>query len=161
MTNAKRFGNRWTINECLTLEREFELLQLSIDEIARRHQRTPNAIMFKLSQEKFADYTTLYNAYYLSQCSIGKHSVEKQEEQEQEEDDDDDSSDYQDADNQEEDVDDDDSSDYQDTDNKDTDDYDIDDLKHHVFRLEKKVNELTQLLLSQPKDKKGVFSIFS
>ena len=51
MTSCKRFGNRWTINECLQLEREFDLLELSIDEIAEKHQRTPNAIMIKLDSE--------------------------------------------------------------------------------------------------------------
>ena len=64
MTTYKRFGNRWTINECLQLQREFELLELSIDEIAVLHQRTPNAIMFKLNQEGFADYTVLYSNYH-------------------------------------------------------------------------------------------------
>jgi hypothetical protein len=64
MTTHKRFGNRWTINECLQLQREFELLQLSVDEIAERHQRTPNAIMFKLDKEEFADYNMLYSNYH-------------------------------------------------------------------------------------------------
>ena len=51
MTDYKRFGNRWTINECLQLEREFDLLELSIDKMAERHKRTPNAIMLKLYSE--------------------------------------------------------------------------------------------------------------
>lgn len=59
----RRNGNRWTINECLQLQREFELLNLSVAEIADRHQRTPNAIMFKLDQEGFADYTVLYSNF--------------------------------------------------------------------------------------------------
>ena len=57
-----RNGKRWTVNECLQLQREFELLNLTINEIANKHQRTPNAIMFKLSHEGFADYnSTFYN----------------------------------------------------------------------------------------------------
>jgi hypothetical protein len=56
----KRNGYKWSINECLRLQREYELLQLSVDEIATLHQRTPNAIMFKLDQEGFAKYNTLY-----------------------------------------------------------------------------------------------------
>ena len=60
-----RNGNRWTINECLQLQREFELLNLSIDEIAFRHKRTPNAIMFRLDKEGFADYKDLRNCYNL------------------------------------------------------------------------------------------------
>ena len=63
VTSSKRFGNRWTINECIQLQREFELLELSIDEIAKIHQRTPNAIMFKLNQEGLANYNTLYSNY--------------------------------------------------------------------------------------------------
>ena len=64
MNSYKRCGNRWTVNECLQLQREFELLQMSIDDIALKHQRTPNAIMFKLYQEELADYNVLYNSYY-------------------------------------------------------------------------------------------------
>lgn len=60
---TSRIGNRWTVNECLQLQREYELLELSIDEIAARHSRTPNAIMFKLDQEGFADYNTLYHKF--------------------------------------------------------------------------------------------------
>jgi hypothetical protein len=58
---AQRNGKRWTVNECLQLQREFELLGLSVAEIATRHQRTPNAIMFKLDQEGLADYNVLYS----------------------------------------------------------------------------------------------------
>ena len=59
-----RFGYKWNINECLRLQREFELLCLPIDEIASRHKRTPKAIMFKLDEEGFATYTDLYNSYH-------------------------------------------------------------------------------------------------
>jgi len=58
-----RIGNRWNVNECLQLEREFELLKLSIDEIAKRHGRSPNAIMNKLDREGFANYDILYKNY--------------------------------------------------------------------------------------------------
>lgn len=64
MSEYTRNGNRWTVNECLQLQREFELLGLSIDEIASRHKRTINAIMFKLDNEGFADYNVLYSNYY-------------------------------------------------------------------------------------------------
>ena len=49
---------------CLNLQREFELLTLSIDEIAIKHKRTPNAIMCKLDEEGLADYNVLYSNYY-------------------------------------------------------------------------------------------------
>ena len=62
-----RNGKRWTVNECLQLQREFELLNLSIAEIANRHKRSSKAIMFKLDQEGFADYNVLYINYINSQ----------------------------------------------------------------------------------------------
>lgn len=52
----RRTGTKWTVNECLRLEREFDLLGLSIQEIAKLHERTPNAIMYKLDYEGIADY---------------------------------------------------------------------------------------------------------
>jgi hypothetical protein len=64
MSQHNRSGNKWTINEILSLQREFELLGWSIDEIAEKHGRTPNAIMFKLSNERFADYNVLYSNYH-------------------------------------------------------------------------------------------------
>jgi hypothetical protein len=64
MTQHNRSGNKWTINEILSLQREFELLGWSIDQMAEKHGRTPNAIMFKLSNEGFADYNVLYSNYH-------------------------------------------------------------------------------------------------
>ena len=61
-----RVGFKWTVNEVLSLQREFELLGWSIDEIAQKHKRTPNAIMLKLDQEGFADYILLYSDYYFN-----------------------------------------------------------------------------------------------
>jgi hypothetical protein len=59
-----RAGFKWTVNETLSLQREFELLGMTIDEIALKHKRTPNAIMYKLDQEGFADYNVLYSNYH-------------------------------------------------------------------------------------------------
>ena len=56
MSLVQRNGFPWSVNECLQLQREYELLELSIDEIATKHKRTPKAIMFKLDKEGFADY---------------------------------------------------------------------------------------------------------
>ena len=66
MSTYSRSGYRWTINEILSLQREFELLGLSIDEIAERHKRTPLAILYKLDQENFADVfnNNLYSKYF-------------------------------------------------------------------------------------------------
>jgi len=63
MQSRNRIGFRWSINEVLQLQREFELLNLDIYEIAKRHGRTPNAIMHKLDAEGFADYNELSSKY--------------------------------------------------------------------------------------------------
>ncbi len=55
----KRHGNKWTVNECLELEREYDLLKLTIDEIAVKHQRTSGAIMSKLDNEGIVSYNEL------------------------------------------------------------------------------------------------------
>jgi hypothetical protein len=59
-----RVGFKWTVNEILSLQREFELLGWTIDQIALKHKRTPNAIMYKLDQEGLADYNVLYSNYH-------------------------------------------------------------------------------------------------
>jgi hypothetical protein len=59
----KRNGKTWTVNECLKLEREYDLLELSIYEIAKLHQRTPRAIMNRLDKEGFVSYQDLYTVY--------------------------------------------------------------------------------------------------
>ena len=130
MTDYKRFGNRWTINECLQLQREYELLELSIDEIAERHHRTPNAIMLKLDSEGLADYCVLYSNYKIckQQEADEQGSSDEEEEQDDEEDEEDD---------EDEEM----------------------SLKLQVLNLEKKVNQLTELLMKQNKNTSG-FSLF-
>ena len=55
MTNPKRSGNRWTVNEELALQREYELLEMSIQQIALKHQRTVSAILSKMHTEGIID----------------------------------------------------------------------------------------------------------
>lgn len=59
MTNCSRNGNRWTVNELLQLQREYELLDMNVSEIALRHQRSEKAILFKLVAEGFVDETVI------------------------------------------------------------------------------------------------------
>jgi uncharacterized protein YlxW (UPF0749 family) len=142
MTSFKRFGNRWTINECLQLEREFDLLELSIDEMAQRHQRTPNAIMLKLDSEGHADYNVLYSNYHALNTQIVSQT--KAEEEEDEEEDEDEDEDYEsDADTLVDDV-----------------EAENNSLKQQVLNLEKKVNELSDFIMKQNKGS-NVFSLFS
>ena len=53
MTNHKRTGNKWTINELLALQREYELLEWNIQKIALKHSRSIESILYKLEEEGF------------------------------------------------------------------------------------------------------------
>jgi len=53
MTANMRFGNRWNVNELLSLQREYELLEWPIQQIAEKHRRSERAILFKLESEGF------------------------------------------------------------------------------------------------------------
>jgi hypothetical protein len=169
MTTYKRFGNRWTVNECLQLQREFELLNLSIDEISVRHQRTPNAIMLKLDQENLADYNVLYSNYNKLNTIMStqqKHEfdgcdTELEDDYDEEEEDCDNSSNYTEEDCEDEEIDEDEEFDEDEDDNScDNGSYDAYNLKHHVMRLEKQLNTLTEMLLKQT-NSKSTFSLFA
>ena len=55
MTTTSRHGNKWTTTEILALQREYELLEWTIQEIAEKHQRSVIAILFKLESECLID----------------------------------------------------------------------------------------------------------
>jgi hypothetical protein len=74
-SNTSRFGFKWNVNECLRLQREFELLKLSVPEIAALHGRTIKAIMYKIDLEGFATFNDLYIQTY------GQFNEHVQEEQ--------------------------------------------------------------------------------
>lgn len=150
--NISRLGKRWTVNETLQLQREFELLQLSVREIAIRHKRTPNAIMYKLDQEGLADYNVLYsncmklnnqmstkktNKYDDAEDVVSELSQEEEDEEEDEEEEDDDD---------------------ECSEEEEEDDNDRSNLKNHVLRLEKQVLALTELLFSKQLNNKSMFS---
>jgi len=50
---STRAGKKWTTAEVLSLEREFDLLQMPLEEIAARHNRSVEAIAFKLQAEGY------------------------------------------------------------------------------------------------------------
>jgi len=50
---TSRRGNKWTINELLSLQREYELLEWTVQQIADKHKRSVEAILFKLESEGF------------------------------------------------------------------------------------------------------------
>ena len=81
-----RSGFKWTVNECLRLQREFELLNLPVQEIALLHKRSPYAIMYKLDSEGIADFNELYQQTYPNEeCDADEESEEADEESEGEE----------------------------------------------------------------------------
>jgi len=53
MSNYKRSGNKWSVNELLSLQREYELLEMDVYEISSKHKRTVEAILHKLESEGF------------------------------------------------------------------------------------------------------------
>ena len=131
MNTYKRFGNRWTVNECLQLQREFELLQLSVDEISKIHQRTPSAIMFKLDQEGFADYNILYANYAKANyAKANQTNVVNYDESSDESEKDDESE-------------------------NDESEEDTQRLKHRVMCLEKQITSLAALILDNTTSKKN------
>jgi len=53
MTTHKRCGKRWTISEIISLQREYELLEWTVQQIAAKHERSVRAILCKLEAEGF------------------------------------------------------------------------------------------------------------
>jgi DNA-binding transcriptional regulator PaaX len=51
----KRHYNKWTVNELLSLQREYELLEWTVQQIAGKHERTLDAILYRLEDEGIID----------------------------------------------------------------------------------------------------------
>lgn len=51
----KRHNFKWNINEILSLQREYELLEMSIQDISAKHGRTVVSILYRLQQEGFIE----------------------------------------------------------------------------------------------------------
>lgn len=79
MNHELRSGFKWTVNECLRLEREYDLLKLSVEEIALLHQRSPYAIMYKLDVEGIADFNELYQQTYPNEASNEESESESED----------------------------------------------------------------------------------
>ena len=50
-----RHNFKWNVNEILTLQREYELLEMTIQDIANKHERTVESILYRLCQEGFIE----------------------------------------------------------------------------------------------------------
>ena len=53
MAKYRRCGNRWAVNEVLSLQREYELLEWDVQQIAEKHERSVKSILCKLEAEGF------------------------------------------------------------------------------------------------------------
>lgn len=51
----ERYGAKWSINEILSLQREHELLKMSVQDISIKHKRSVQGILSKLKAEMFID----------------------------------------------------------------------------------------------------------
>ena len=143
MTTINRNGNRWTINEILSLQREYELLEWTVQQIAEKHQRTVRAILFKLNSEGFIeswndargfDIQAYEESFNEKDEEFIFHETLYYDEDDDEEDDEDDDEDYvddEDEDEEDEDEDDEDleedDEDYVDDEDEDDEDYEEDD----------------------------------
>ena len=122
----KRNGNKWTVNEVLALQREYELLEWTIQEISAKHQRSIGSILFKLTAEGFipswndargfniADYAVsvlcqgaLCDNDYDNDDDEDYVDEDEEDEDEEDEDEEDDDEDYVEEDDEEEDEEDD------------------------------------------------------
>ena len=52
-SEIRRHRQPWTVQEVIDLQREYELLDLSILDIASKHHRDVSAITYKISNEGF------------------------------------------------------------------------------------------------------------
>jgi hypothetical protein len=136
-TTTKRSGNKWTINELLNLQREYELLEWSVYQIAEKHQRTVMAILCRLKSEGFI---TRFREARGFDIEVYKNTISSDNKSE----DDDDSSEYVDD---QSDEDDDDENDYEKED-------EVDQLTDRVWSLQTSVNEISSIV-------KNIFGLLS
>ena len=147
--NNRRQGNKWTINELISLQREYELLELTVQEIAEKHQRSETAILYKLESEGLIEsWNTargfVSDDYQNSVSSINKEHVE-----------------YDEAEDVDQEVGGDDDEDYQfveeaesDDDSISDDESDVEKLTERVWSLETSVSEISSMV-------KNIYSMLS
>jgi len=76
MSINKRHRNRWTINETLSLQREYELLEWNVYDIAEKHQRTVMAIMSKLQKEEIIGSWNEARGFNLEEYEEDSHDLQ-------------------------------------------------------------------------------------
>ena len=76
----RRHRKNWSVTEILQLQREYELLEWSIQEIAKKHERSVDAILHKLEQEGFISSWSDARGYTLPPevaIEIEKQNIQK------------------------------------------------------------------------------------
>lgn len=150
MSLPNRHNFKWNVNELLSFQREYELLEMTIQDIAAKHERTVEAILFRLCQEGFIESwidARGYQEYSKNfDCLVGGldsgvNAYDYGENAETDEDDDDvnDDSDYQ-EDDEDEDEDEDDEDYETETDNN------ISSLNQRVWSLETAVSDIKDII---------------
>lgn len=141
--NNRRQGNKWTINELISLQREYELLELTVKQIADKHQRSETAILYRLESEGLIESWNsargfVSEDYQNSVSSDNKEQVEAEydEAEEQEVGGDDNDEEYQFVDEAESDDDDDISDD----------ESEVEKLTERVWSLETSVGEISSIV---------------
>ena len=164
MTDCKRNGNRWSTTEILNLQREYELLNLSVQEIAQKHQRSVNSILFKLHAEGITDSLYEANGYTATATANATTATisKKRTIVDEDEDDIDSSSDYEEE--EEEDEEQDNISEFSEKDDSVHVECDLDTLSERVWSLETSVGEINTMvkqmfdkMTMEQKSKKSTF----
>ena len=161
-----RHGNRWNVNEVLSLQREYELLEMTVQQIADKHNRSVMSIVYKLFAEGFTSSLLEARGYnekpvkvaVVSSKRTAKRVIEDEDEDEDLASDYDSSSDF----DEESDVESDDDEEYEDEDQdeventilvKQTDEVsedvsEVDKLTERVWSLETSVGEIGTMVRS-------------
>ena len=140
--NNRRQGNKWTINELISLQREYELLELTVQQIADKHQRSETAILYKLESEGLIDSWNSARGFvsedYQNSVSSNKEQVNYDEAEDVEEccggDDDEEYQFVEEAESDDDDISDDES--------------DVEKLTERVWSLETSVSEISSMVKS-------------
>jgi hypothetical protein len=146
----RRANTKWTVNECLRLEREWDLLELSVQDIALLHERSPESIMYKLDNEGIADY----NYVFMNRQRFNNKHQDKENNQDQSDND----SEYNEGSEQDDDVEDVDVDvDDEYVDEEVDDDYDVYNIKQQIGLITQQLSDLTMFVYKalSPKGKNG------
>jgi len=76
MTTYRRSGFKWTINELLSLEREYDLLEWTVQQIAEKHQRSVTAILYRLEDEGFINSWADARGYKMGSDADDNQTIE-------------------------------------------------------------------------------------